>query len=63
MLGKSDLLKRANRITVDKNNLSFNFCKKSEISNDEVIKIAGISRNTYYKYKRELFNEEDSIND
>ena len=26
-------------------------------SDEEVIKIAGISRNTYYKYKRELINE------
>lgn len=26
-------------------------------SDEEVIKIAGISRNTYYKYKKEMFNE------
>lgn len=28
-------------------------------SDEEVIRIAGISRNTYYKYKRELLNEEN----
>lgn len=28
-------------------------------SDTEVIRIAGISRNTYYKYKRELLNEEN----
>ena len=30
-------------------------------SDEEVIRIAGISRNTYYKYKRELLNEENSV--
>lgn len=35
---------------------SKSFC--GTLDDDEVIKLAGISRNTYYKYKRELLNGE-----
>lgn len=58
--GKTIGLKVGSKLTTKKSIEAKKIIRKhlqGELSNSEIMKIAGISRNSYYKYKKEILNE------